>query len=118
MAATPPVSFDALAKTAANPAIGGYPYALAGVDLDKNFTFATCDYSDKHFKVTKSLGSGGHANREVALANPLPSSPTTGTYVLGVVEGELKWVALVPTTGTHVLGAEDGELTWLATEEC
>lgn len=92
MAAIPPVSFDALAKTAANPAIGGYPYTLKGLDLDKNFTFATADYNESDFTVTQSLGSGGHPHRQVSLANPLPKAPTTGTYVLGVVEGQLTWV--------------------------
>jgi hypothetical protein len=34
-----PVNFEALAKTAKNPASGGYPYSLKGSDLDKNFFF-------------------------------------------------------------------------------
>lgn len=93
MAATPPISFDALAKTAANPASGGYPYTLKGLDLDKNFTFATEDFDANHFTVTNGLGSGGHANRKVALANPLPTIPKTGTYVLGAVGGSLQWIA-------------------------
>lgn len=97
MAATPPISFDALAKTAANPASGGYPYTLKGLDLDKNFTFATEDFDSEHFTVSAGLGLGGHQSRKVALANPLPT---------------------IPTTGTHVLGAVDGVLTWIATEEC
>ena len=97
MAATPPLSFDALAKTAANPASGGYPYQLKGTDLDKNFVFATEDFDTADFTVTSGLGAGGHQSRKVALARRIPT---------------------IPATGTHVLGAVDGSLTWLATEEC
>ena len=97
MASTPPVSFDALAKTAANPASGGYPYQLKGADLDKNFTFATEDFSAEHFAVSTALGAGGHQSRKVALKTPIPT---------------------IPATGTHVLGAVDGSLQWIATEEC
>jgi hypothetical protein len=97
MSQNPPLSFDALAKTAPNPASGGYPYSLKGNDLDKNFVFATEDFSADHFEVTTTTGIGGHQQRKVALKYPLPDLPTTGTYVLGAV---------------------DGALTWLATEEC
>ena len=97
MASTPPVSFDALAKTAANPASGGYPYQLKGADLDKNFTFATEDFAAEHFTVSTGLGAGGHQSRRVALKTPIPT---------------------IPATGTHVLGAVNGTLTWIATEEC
>ena len=93
MASTPPVSFDALAKTAANPASGGYPYTLKGTDLDKNFTFATEDFDSTDFTVTGGLGAGGHPNRKVALAVRIPELPTSGTHVLGAVDGTLKWIA-------------------------
>jgi hypothetical protein len=86
-----------LAKTAANPASGGYPYQLKGSDLDKNFTFATEDFDATDFKVTYALGSGGHKNRKVALSIRIPA---------------------VPSSGTHVLGAKDGTLQWIATKEC
>jgi hypothetical protein len=97
MADAPPISFDNLAKTAANPASGGYPYTLKGKDLDKNFTFATEDFDATDFNVTHALGSGGHKNRKVRLSVRIPA---------------------IPSTGTHVLGAVDGALQWIATEEC
>lgn len=93
----PPLSFSALAKTAANPASGGYPYQLKGTDLDKNFTFATEDFDTADFVVTTGPGAGGYPSRKVTLARRIPA---------------------VPSTGTHVLGAKDGTLTWIATEEC
>lgn len=92
MTQNPPLSFDALAKTAPNPASGGYPYALKGTDLDKNFVYATEDFSDDHFEVTTTTGLGGHQQRKVALKAPLPELPTTGTHVLGVVNGALAWI--------------------------
>ncbi len=88
----PPLSFESLAKTAPNPATGGYPYALRGADLDKNFVFATELFSDD-FVVTTTTGLGGHQQRKVTLKLPFPEPPTTGTHVLGVVEGALAWIA-------------------------
>lgn len=89
----PPLSFESLAKTAANPATGGYPYALRGTDLDKNFVFATELFSQDDFKVTTTTGLGGHQQRIVALKTPIPALPATGTHVLGVVDGALAWIA-------------------------
>lgn len=91
--ATPPISFAALAKTAGNPAAGGYPYALKGTDLDKNFTFATADFDTADFLVTDGLGAGGHQSRKVALALRIPTLPGSGTHVLGAVDGVLQWIA-------------------------
>lgn len=93
MTANPPISFAALAQTAANPAAGGYPYSLKGADLDKNFTFATEDFDATDFKVTKALGAGGHQSRKVALEIRIPAAPASGTHVLGAVEGALTWIA-------------------------
>lgn len=93
----PPISFDSLAKTAANHSTGGYPYTIKGRDLDKNFTFATEDFNSADFLVTSGFGAGGHQSRKVALAIRIPT---------------------VPVSGTHVLGAVNGALQWLATEEC
>lgn len=94
---TPPLSFQDLAQTAANPASGGYPYQIKGYDLDKNFVFATEDFDTEDFEVTTTQGAGGHTQRKVALAIRIPA---------------------VPDSGTHVLGAVDGVLSWIATEEC
>lgn len=96
---TPPLSFRALAQTAANPASGGYPYQLKGDDLDRNFAYATEDFDSADFAVTTTQSAGGHTQRRIALA-PSLRIPTP------------------PTSGTHVLGAVGGTLTWIATEEC
>lgn len=88
---TPPVSFQALAQTAANPATGGYPYTIKGSDLDKNFTFATLQIDPTLLQST--IGAGGHPARKLK-------------------------IPAVPGSGTHVLGAVGGTLQWIATEEC
>lgn len=93
MTQNPPLSFESLAKTAPNPATGGYPYALRGSDLDKNFVFATEIFDAEDFAVTTTIGNGGHQQRKVALKSPLPEIPGTGTHVLGVVDGALSWIA-------------------------
>lgn len=87
----PPISFAALASSAINPASGGYPYSIRGNDLDQNFVFATLQIDPS--LVQTSIGLGGHSARKLK-------------------------IPAVPTSGTHVLGAVDGELSWIATEEC
>lgn len=93
MTQNPPLSFESLAKTAANPASGGYPYSLKGSDLDKNFAFATEDFDTDDFNVTNGLGAGGHQNRKIALALRIPELPGSGTHVLGAVDGTIQWIA-------------------------
>ena len=78
MSSKPPKSFAALAKNAANPAAGGYPYQIRGKDLDENFVYATPDFSKDHFKETTSSGNGGHQQRVVKLLHPVPEGDSTG----------------------------------------
>jgi|688.fasta_scaffold271041_1 hypothetical protein len=78
MSSKPPKSFAALAKNAANPAAGGYPYQIRGADLDENFVYATPDFSKEHFKETTSSGNGGHQQRVVKLLHPVPAGESTG----------------------------------------
>lgn len=82
-----PVSFGALAKTAKNPASGGYPLQLKGSDLDRNFEYACANFSNS-FVVEINNNT-----RTVSLANPIPTPPSSGTHVLGVVGGVLTWIA-------------------------
>ena len=115
--AAPPISFDALAKTAANPASGGYPYQLKGADLDKNFTFATEIFNAEHFTVSTALGAGGHQQRKVALTVPIEAGESLGQIAVwnGIIWSPFN---ALPATGTHLLGAVNGTLQWVATEEC
>jgi len=93
MSSNPPISFSAKAKTAANTASGGYPYSLSGTDLDQNFVFATAQFDKDEFKIKATMGNGGHEAREIKITYPVPTPPTTGTHVLGSVDGVLQWIA-------------------------
>lgn len=111
----PPVSFQTLAQTAPNPAVGGYPYQLKAKDLDQNFVFATLEIEPT--LVTTTTGSGGHKARKLKI----PGLPGGDRSVLTAEGGSMSWQNFIPqqpTSGTHVLGAVDGVLQWIATEEC
>ena len=86
-----PVDFEAKARGAKSASGGGYPVQLSAGDLMKNFVFASLDVDPS--LVQTSSGQGGHAARKLK-------------------------IPAVPTTGTHVLGSVDGALTWISTEEC
>jgi hypothetical protein len=91
---TPPINFLQLVKSGGDPANGGYPYQLKASDLQKNFTYATEDFSTEDFLVTAiGSGQGGSTQRHVKLKLVIPTLPTTGTHVLGAVEGVLTWIA-------------------------
>jgi hypothetical protein len=57
----------------------------------KNFVYASL-YADQTL-IEESTGQGGHKSRRLK-------------------------IPAVPSSGTHVLGAVDGTLQWIATEEC
>jgi len=92
MTSEPPISFAALAQSAQNPSSGGYPYQLKGSDLDQNFVFATPEFAEESFEETTTTGFGGNTKRQIALKIKIPAAPTTGTHVLGVVDGSLQWL--------------------------
>jgi hypothetical protein len=97
MPAEPPINFETLAKQGGNPATGGYPYQLKASDLQKNFVYAVEEFHYEHFTETSTAGQSGHAQRKIQIKTPIPTPPSSGT---------------------HVLGAVNGALTWIATEEC
>ena len=85
-----PVDFEQRVK-AAPPAGGkGYPYQISARDLMANFKF---------------------------LMNQMPEGFAKNKMI--IFNGK-KWIVLAApsSTGTHVLGAVDGVLSWIATEEC
>jgi len=92
----PPISFSEKAS-ASNSGAGGYPIQISAKDLDANFTYATLEISDlspqgspQPFLVDEITGPGGHKQRRLIFQ---PPAPTSGTYVLGVVDGALSWIA-------------------------
>jgi hypothetical protein len=78
-----PVKFEALARAANTPVSGAYPYSLKGRDLDQNFNAVAIDIDSSW------VNSEDNGQRTLLL----PAVPTTGTYVLGAVEGALAWIA-------------------------
>jgi hypothetical protein len=88
---TLPVDFEAKARGAKDASGGGYPVQLSAADLMRNFVFSSLDADES--LIEQTTGQGGHTARRLAI-------PT------------------VPSSGTHVLGAVNGTLQWLATEEC
>jgi hypothetical protein len=111
MPSDPPVSFQQLAQSGGDPATGGYPYQIRASDLDKNFVYATLDADESLLETT--TGTGGHTQRKLKL------NPGTADYqVLFWKDGRFITLTQPPSSGTHVLGAVNGVLQWIATEEC
>ena len=91
MPANPPVDFEERVKRAPGKTSSDYPYAIKASDLMQNFVYASLD-ADQTL-IEDSIGQGGHKSRRLK-------------------------IPAVPSSGTHVLGAVNGALSWIATEEC
>lgn len=104
-----PVDFESLAKGPKSASGGGYPAQISGGDLMKDFKYAALDANEG--LITESGGT-----RKLTI--PAPSGTNK---VLGCEGTAMTWkddIPIPPTTGTHVLGAVNGTLQWIATEEC
>jgi len=80
-----------MAQRARGQTASDYPYAIKATDLMKNFVYCALD-ADQTL-IEESVGQGGNKSRRLK-------------------------IPAVPSSGTHVLGAVDGTLQWIATEEC
>lgn len=111
-----PIDFEANIKAPRSASGGGYPVQISASDLMKNFVFAALDADPS--LIDQTTGQGGHPQRKLKI----PAVPTGDSALnLTAQSGGLSWVPGIPelpTSGTHVLGAVDGTLQWLATEEC
>ena len=105
-----PVDFEAKARGAKQASGGGYPVQLSAADLMRNFVHAALDADPS--LIEQTTGQGGHQGRKLKI----PAVPSQDA-VFAVLGGALVWLQ-VPTSGTHVLGAVDGALQWIETEEC
>jgi len=86
MAATLPVDFQQKVLLPKGQTASDYPYAIKATDLMQNFVFAALD---AHESLIESFpGQGGHTQRRLKI----PALPTSGTYVLGSVNGALTWI--------------------------
>jgi len=86
MPANPPVDFQELAQGARGQSGSDYPYAIKATDLNKNFGFATLIVEDGLYEDT--AGMQGHRQRRLKI----PSPPSVGTHVLGIVGGDIQWI--------------------------
>jgi hypothetical protein len=64
----------------------GYPYRISASDLDENFAYAALDAGEGWIEQNSA---GVYSGRKLKL----PDIPSTGTYVLGCVEGQIQWIA-------------------------
>ena len=87
MPSDPPVDFQALAQGATGTTNRDYPYAIKATDLMRNFVFATLDIEEGVYEET--TGAQGHRQRRLKI----PTPPTGGTHVLGVIDGTIQWIA-------------------------
>lgn len=87
MPANPPVDFEERAKRPKGSTNADYPYAIRASDLMQDFVFATLDVDPT--LIEEIGGMGGHKQRRLKI----PAIPSSGTYVLGSVEGTIQWIA-------------------------
>ena len=79
-------------KVAMPPAVNGngYPYGISAEDLMRNFIFAAIDVeSEQTEPITLQITTVNGVRKISILLDP----PSTGTYVLGSVDGEAQWIA-------------------------
>jgi hypothetical protein len=85
MALNLPVNFEPLAQQPKGS--GGYPVQIKASDLMKNFVYCLLDTNDGLTETT--TGQGGYQMRKLKI----PTPPSSGTYVLGVVDGTIQWLS-------------------------
>jgi hypothetical protein len=84
---TLPVNFEEKTKQAKQASGGGYPVQISAADLMKNFVHAALEADPS--LITTTIGQGGHPARKLKI----PAVPSSGTHVLGSVDGVLQWIA-------------------------
>jgi len=87
MNASLPVDFQEMAQRARGQTASDYPFAIKATDLMKNFVYAALDADET--LIEESVGQGGHKSRRLKI----PTVPSSGTHVLGTVNGTLQWIA-------------------------
>jgi hypothetical protein len=106
-----PVNFTQLASSSTDPQAGGYPYRIKGSDLMKNYVHSTLDVADE--LVEEISGQDGIPMRRLRISAP------AGINAMYYWDGQqLLTTGIPPGAGTFVLGCVDGSIRWIATEEC
>lgn len=87
MATNLPVDFEERVKSPKGETGGDYPYAIKARDLMQDFVYAALDVDAT--LIQDAVGQGGHKQRRLKI----PALPSSGTHVLGVVDGTIQWIA-------------------------
>ena len=82
-----PIDFEGKIRGAKNASGGGYPVQISARDLMANFVYAALDVDVS--LVEETTGQGGLSSRKLKI----PAVPSSGTYVLGSVDGSLQWLS-------------------------
>jgi hypothetical protein len=106
-----PINFQKLAQSGGNPALGGYPYSIKGIDLMKNFVYAALDAEDDLIEIVS--GQEGHEQRKLKI-----SAGDQGNEILYWSGSKYVPLSAPPSSGTYVLGSTGGVLSWIETESC
>ena len=85
-----PIDFKEKVTNPPSPSGKGYPFRISAFDLMRNFSYAALDANEGWIE-----------------------DNTEGMY-----EGRKLKLPEIPTSGTHVLGCIDGEIQWIGTESC
>ena len=110
-----PINFEEKAKLPPSANGTGYPYRISAMDLMANFTYAALIVEDDWFE---NESSGNYQGRKLKLPQ-LPGDDKPQN--LTATGSEISWKPGIPdppTSGTHVLGCVDGEIQWIETEGC
>jgi hypothetical protein len=82
-----PINFEEKVRLPRGSKGSDYPYSIKAQDLMKNFVYAALDVDES--LIEKLSGEGGYQQRKLKI----PAVPSSGTHVLGAVEGTLQWIA-------------------------
>jgi hypothetical protein len=92
------------------------PYKIRGRDLDENFKRVkpkdTVGDDSVAYKISEDAEQGWQ------MIFPWWPPPEKGHSVLISINKKMQWMSPAPTDGTYVVGAVNGEIKWIATEAC
>jgi len=107
---TPPITFIDKLATPRSQSGAGYPYQIKANDLDVNFYYATLIVDDQ---LVEQVQSRKYIQRRLKI----PAGTQDG-QILYWTGSQWTPFSAPPSSGTHVLGSVNGNLQWIATEEC
>ena len=116
-----PVDFEQRAKMPPAANGSGYPHQISARDLMANFKAV-----QKEVDPSKACGlylqeTGEGENRKIKLAGTIDAAclnASTGGSTVTYPDGTQYGIPTPPSTGTYVLGSIDGSIQWIATTEC